>query len=470
MATTPGGSLTYTAPTIAASASSSVASSAISSSSSSSSSVSSSPQAGAYYVDPVNGSPSNPGTSASPWRTLEQVFSAGKQFASGDVIYLRNGNHGNPVIAGGVSSGNVTIQAQSGQTPMMQSLRFQSGATHWIVSGVLVSPQEANGSFTTGNLVQFDSGATFNTFQNSQLRYATDATATTWVNSDWVNKTGTAIMVIGSNNQVIGNQIRNTHNGVQLDRTSTAGAGATNSVVRGNSINHFWEDAFRCRVSGCDVEYNSAINSYAVVPPGTESDPPHRDMFQSYRGDGSFTTIANVIVRGNVFIARQGTRYTNIPFQYNGHYTIQGLSAFDGPYSGWTIENNVVMVEVGLAMGLYGMNDSKIVNNTVVPDPLGTDSEIRITNQKDGTPSNNNILRNNLAHTLNVSAATNLHQSNNITVGTAYSTYFVNYGGYNVHLKSGSPAINAGTTTDAPSIDADRKQRSAPYDVGAYEY
>ena len=82
------------------------------------------------------------------------------------------------------------------------------------------------------------------------------------------------------------------------------------------------------------------------------------NLFQSFRGDGSFTSIDRIVLRGNVFIARQGQRYTTVPFQYNGHYTIQGLSAFDGPYSNWTIENNVINVEVGLAMGLYGMSNS----------------------------------------------------------------------------------------------------------------
>jgi hypothetical protein len=37
-------------------------------------------------------------------------------------------------------------------------------------------------------------------------------------------------------------------------------------------------------------------------------------MFQSYRGDGSFTSVDNIVLRGNVFIARQGTRYTTVPF------------------------------------------------------------------------------------------------------------------------------------------------------------
>lgn len=421
-----------------------------------------------YYVDPATGSSSNSGTAASPWRTLEEVFNSGRTFAAGDVIYLRSGNHGNPVIRGGVSSGIRTIKAEPGQPPKLRTLRFQSGATHWTVDGVLVSPQEADGSSTTGNLVQLDSGATDNVVQNSQIRAASDATAGTWANADWVQRSGTAVLVVGSNNQVLANQIRNVRNGIMLERTSTAGAGATGAIVRGNSVNHFWEDAYRCKVSGCVLERNSAINSYAVVPPGTESDPPHRDMFQSYRGDGSFTPITNVVLRGNIFISRQGTRYTKIPFQYNGKYTIQGIGAFDGPYANWTIENNVV--KVGLAMGLYGMDNSRIVNNTVVPNPLGTDSEIRLTNQKDGNPSDGDVIRNNLAHVFNTGAATNAQHSNNLTVGTAYTTYFANYAAGNVHLKSGSPAINAGTTTDAPSTDAEGKARTTPYDVGAYEF
>ncbi|MFE4832817.1 choice-of-anchor Q domain-containing protein [Streptomyces sp. NPDC056672] len=423
----------------------------------------------AYYVDPAAGSAGNPGTADRPWRTLQEVFASGRTFADGDVIYLRGGNHGSPVITGGVSSGVRTVKAAPGAAPRMKTLRFASGATRWTVDGVLISPQEADGTYTTGNLVQFDAGATHDILRNSQVRAASDASADTWYNNDWVNRSGTGVLVIGADNQVLDNQIRNVRNGVMLERTSQAGAGATGAVVRGNSVNHFWEDAFRCKVSGCLVEYNSAVNSYAVVPPGMESDPPHRDMFQSYRGDGSFTPVTGVVLRGNVFTSRTGTRYTKIPFQYNGKYTIQGIGAFDGPYRNWTIENNVVQVEVGLAMGLYGMNDSKIVNNTVVPRYPATDSEIRLTHQKDGTPSSGDIIRNNLARTFNTGAATNVQHSNNITVGTAYSTYFVNYPGGDLHLKQGSPAIGAATTRDAPTLDADRKQRSTPFDVGAYE-
>ncbi|MET9552275.1 choice-of-anchor Q domain-containing protein [Streptomyces sp. NPDC006645] len=427
------------------------------------------PTATVYHVDPATGSANNPGTADRPWRTLQEVFASGRTFGAGDTIQLRAGNHGSPVITGG-ATGVRTIKAAPGATPRMKTLRFASGASRWTVDGVLVSPQEADGTYTTGNLVQFDAGATQDILQNSQIRAAGDAAADTWYNNDWVNRSGTAVMIIGAGNQVSNNRIRNVRNGVMTERTSQAGAGATGAVIRGNSVDHFWEDAYRCKVSGCLFEYNSAVNSYAVVPPGTENDPPHRDMFQSYRGDGSFTPVTGVVLRGNVFISRTGTRYAKIPFQYNGKYTIQGIGAFDGPYRNWTIENNVVQVEVGLAMGLYGMNDSRIVNNTVVPRSPATASEIRLTDQKDGTPSNGNIVRNNLARTFNTGAAINTQHSNNITVGTAYSTYFVNHGAGDLRLKPGSPAIGAGTNRDAPTVDVDRKPRSAPFDVGAYEY
>jgi hypothetical protein len=228
-----------------------------------------------YYCDPANGLPTNPGTSANPWRRLEEVFSAGKTFADGDIIHLRTGNHGGPVVSGGIISGNRWIIADAGQAPVLKTIRFASGATRWTVDSVLVSPQEADGTLSTASLVQFDAGATNDTLQNSQVRYAPDSIASTWDNTAWLNSSGIAIYVIGSNNQIINNQIRNTHNGIMLERTSTAGAGATGSLVRGNSINHFWEDAYRGKVSNCTFEYNTAVNSYAVVPPGTESDPPH---------------------------------------------------------------------------------------------------------------------------------------------------------------------------------------------------
>ncbi|MYX56171.1 hypothetical protein GTZ89_10750 [Streptomyces sp. SID8382] len=99
--------------------------------------------AASYYVDPVNGSSANPGTSAQPWKSFQDIFAQGRTYGSGDVVYLRSGNYGAAVVNGGVSSGNRTIKAAPGAVPRMKTLRFAAGATHWTVDGVLVSPQEA---------------------------------------------------------------------------------------------------------------------------------------------------------------------------------------------------------------------------------------------------------------------------------------------------------------------------------------
>jgi hypothetical protein len=99
-----------------------------------------------------------------------------------------------------------------------------------------------------------------------------------------------------------------------------------------------------------------------------------------------------------------------------------------------------------------------------------------VTAHKNGTPSSGNIVRNNLVSDLAIdSGAATL--SNNIET-TNYSAYFVNWAAQDLRLKAGSAAIDAGTSTDAPALDALQAARPvdgngdgvAKWDVGAYEY
>jgi hypothetical protein len=39
-----------------------------------------------------------------------------------------------------------------------------------------------------------------------------------------------------------------------------------------------------------------------------------------------------------------------------------------------------------------------------------------------------------------------------------------------VHLQAGSPAINAGTASGAPTVDIDNGLRESSPDIGAYEF
>ena len=94
-----------------------------------------------YYVDPLKGTSSNNGSQASPWKTLQEVFSTGRIFQPGDNIYLLRGDHGAPIITG-LNTGDVKIAPLAGHTPVVQSLRFVS-ASHWDVDGLFVSRKAA---------------------------------------------------------------------------------------------------------------------------------------------------------------------------------------------------------------------------------------------------------------------------------------------------------------------------------------
>lgn len=75
----------------------------------------------------------------------------------------------------------------------------------------------------------------------------------------------------------------------------------------------------------------------------------------------------------------------------------------------------------------------------------------------------NNIVRNNTTNTQ--------FQNGNTASGTITSDpLFVNAGTHDYHLQSGSPAINAGSTTLAPTTDFDGVTRTGNPDIGAFEF
>ncbi len=80
---------------------------------------------------------------------------------------------------------------------------------------------------------------------------------------------------------------------------------------------------------------------------------------------------------------------------------MQGIGFFDGPYFDCVIEINVVIVEHFHGIALFGANNCRIVNNTVLP-YQGTFSYIagppwiQILSSKQGERSSDNIISNNL--------------------------------------------------------------------------
>ena len=121
-------------------------------------------QGAEFYVDPVNGSPRGDGSAARPWRTIQEVFDAGRiesqqwdrlpytdestpvvknagaPVQAGDIIWLRSGFHGELNITGYYNTAPITLAAEEGHMPCLSALRIRSGA-NWIVRGLAVSAE-----------------------------------------------------------------------------------------------------------------------------------------------------------------------------------------------------------------------------------------------------------------------------------------------------------------------------------------
>jgi hypothetical protein len=82
--------------------------------------------AASYYVDPINGNDSNPGTSPAPWKTISKAESSA---VNGSTVYLRSGNYGDVVLNTNHGRASwdeaVTYRAESGKTPVFTNLSIQ---------------------------------------------------------------------------------------------------------------------------------------------------------------------------------------------------------------------------------------------------------------------------------------------------------------------------------------------------------
>ena len=404
-----------------------------------------------YWCDPVTGSMSNAGTAASPWGMLQSVFSANKVFAAGDTIFLRSGYHGFPQVKG-INTGTVYIMPEAGQVPTAKKIKVNAAAW-WNISGFQISPEFA-GIYEKGDLVEITSSASYTTIRNC---YMFSVASMAGIDSLGVRqKFASGIQVNGPNTVLYNNTMKEVGNGITIAKT------AKFAQVTFNTVHGFTNDGMRGLADSCNFEYNIVKVCYGL-------DDNHDDGFQSWSVDATGAvgkgTVYNVVLRGNIFISQTDV---NQPFQQERG--MQGTGNFDGFFENWIIENNLIVSDMYEGISLYGAKNCKIINNTVVKSPFKPGAFtpwIKVAKHKNGTNSTGNIVRNNF--TSDMSDMNGVTQSNNIE-SQLYALYFVNYDSLDLHLKTTSPAINAGSSLDAPAIDLEQNPRNAPVDIGAYEY
>ena len=430
-----------------------------------------------FYVDPVNGSPSGDGSMANPWRTIEEVLSAGlvetrfwdslpydgtqslvpknagAPVKAGDTIWLASGYHGELRIERAHNAQTITIAAMPGATPKVRRIFIRS-ASRWTIQGLSVSPSFAP-NYTPNTAVEIDShgysGPSYDVRIEGCTIFSVPDTST-WTAADWRNNAVDGVVSDAPDIAVVGNTLTNVHFGISMS--------GPRAQVIGNTIRNFSGDGMRGLGDNSLFEDNYVANSYKV-------DANHDDGFQSWsRGPNGVGSgeVKGIVLRGNIIINREDP---NQPLAGD----LQGIGCFDGFYTDWVVENNVIIVDHWHGITLTGARNSRIVNNTVIDMSAGDPTPwIRIAVHKDGTSGSGNVIRNNLTPKVLTSPGTT--EDHNILITDPAQHFVSATRPWDLHLLASSTAIDAGDANLAPTTDRDGVPRpyGAAVDVGAYEW
>ena len=435
-----------------------------------------------FFVDPVLGSASGDGSAANPWRTLQQVVeddlietrhweslpyepgldlvvvNPGAPVRAGDTIWLRSGDHGELFLRGAYNELPITIAAEAGQQPRLTRVLL-SAAQNWIVRGLAVSPSHAVPPLPPLTMVEVENhswhGPSWDIrVEDCDLYSVADATG--WTANQWVTDASSGIGVEGDRVTILNNRLRNVRFGISVS--------GRDARIAFNRIDGFSADGLRGLGDGGQFEYNLVQNSYVGDPP----DGNHDDGFQSWSvGDGGVGTgeVRDVVLRGNVFI--NSTPVGGPPPALRT--SLQAIGCFDGMFVNWIVENNVVITDHWHGISLYGAIDSRIVNNSVIDAVSGSPGPPWImTNSNDGMPSQNVVVRNNLAADYSLDGV-GIVSDHNLEFSDAAALFVAPP--FDLRLLPGGAAENAGSAVLAPPLDVLRNPRpqGGAWDLGAYE-
>lgn len=418
----------------------------------------------AYYCDPINGSMANSGTQASPWKSLQDVFSAQKTFNSGDVIYLLSGAHGSPYMTG-THSDYVTLKPLSGENPVLASVQVENGS-YWAFDGLTFSTNGSGGAFTRDYMFLTKNNATYLKIENCTFSSTDDSS--TWSKSDWYANAEDAVIIRGDNIIFNNNTIKNVYFALQIE--------GDYAEVKNNLIDNFGADAVRALGSHAIYENNIIRDAYIE-----DYSINHDDGIQMYDKDNvAAGIIDDVIIRNNkIFSFADPITPAMINDNLVG-YSMQGIIITDGHTENVSVENNLVVSDHYHGITLTGAINCKIQNNTVSKTPTSfnptTDATpwIQVKNDKQGNGSTGNIIRNNIATMFTpwtYDAANNTEENNIVALASDASNFYVNYNNFDFNLKAGSPAIDVGINTGLTTLDIDGNPRSvgSAVDCGAFE-
>ncbi len=398
-----------------------------------------------YYVSPT-GNDSNPGTEASPWKTIQKAAST---IMPGDTAIVNAGNYAEHVSSArnGTASARITFRASG--TVVIRT--FNIGHSYITVDGFEI---------TAGNM---------NTVKGSANQLLNNKIHDTGPNWGVVDISGSGHLIKGNSYSAA--------TGPGDDKTVFIVAG-TNHILENNDIGPAKDiDAFRPWGSGHIIRGNHIHD--IVLSSGSSS---HMDVIQTFgvNGGEAYNIIfeKNLItnfngqmmmtennndpdfhdwdIRNNIYVnadMQMNIGIPNLRFYNNTFYNVGSLnnlvmymynSPGKGNYTGTQIKNNIFISSSGISSYGQVISGGSSFPNVQV--------------------SNNFISRINTWGTLS-----GFNDSTGVNGG---NPEFVNAAAGDFNLLSGSPAINRGANLTGFNNDyanATRPQGSA-WDIGAFEF
>jgi len=302
-----------------------------------------------YHLDPVKGTADGDGSAGRPWKTLQDFVDARevKGLKGGDTLKLYGGHHGAVKLAGEFEK-TVVIEAAPGARATLSRLTVTSGK-NWTIRGLVISPSLGKEAYT-GSIVTLAEGgpgeSTAIVLEDCFVFAATDTAA--WGVKEWLGaNSGINSGRHGRGVVVRNNYVLNTRFGITL-----AGLDA---VCEGNVISDFSADGIRTTRDGQIVRHNIIKNVYVSDADG---DKNHDDGIQAFLFNKGTGEVKNVQVVGNIIINREDAKQ-------KWPATMQGIGFFDGPLVGFSVTDNVVLVDHWHGLSLYDAQGCTIARNTV---------------------------------------------------------------------------------------------------------
>ena len=160
------------------------------------------------------------------------------------------------------------------------------------------------------------------------------------------------------------------------------------------------------------------------------------------------------------------------------------------------VTNNVVVTNHWHGIALYGVDNAKVINNTVLPSRSDRMTWITVHTAKDGRPSSHVVVRNNIAGQI-VAGGLDVEADHNVAIGrihgleirkvdpamtnatfssnlenvppdSIFKAFDTAHGILDLHLAPKSPALKSGSADGAPAVDIEGRRRIAPLEIGAY--